>query len=179
MGVHQPGSGGGGGGSQPGAAIVRHFPFTFATAGLATGATIYTPTVGDILLAAWMEVDTAWNGTTPKGDFGSFSAHFGWLGNNNAPKDMTHADTTAAWDTDLLNESISAGGASGDMLMSWLTNFAFAASPPTDLYRGMPVKFATAAPIKVCVSQNGEDNGGDPVASQGSGVVYLVTATPA
>lgn len=162
------------GGSQPGVAIVRKFPFTFATAGLLTGATVYTPTIGDILLNAWLEVDTAWDGTTPFGDFGGFQANFGWLGNEKGPKDMTIADTHEQWGDELLTEDNGAGNAPGDMLMGWLDSLTSQA-----WFRGVPAKFRTATPVKVCVSQNGQSTGADPGAMQGAAILYLVTATPA
>lgn len=56
------------GGSVPGVSIVRRFPFAFDTASLTTGAPLYTPTVNDILIDGWVEIVTAWDGTTPQGD---------------------------------------------------------------------------------------------------------------
>jgi hypothetical protein len=64
-------SGGGGGGA--GAPVVHKFAFAYDTASLHTGATAYTPAAGDVLLDAWIEIDTAWDGTTPLGDFGAFA----------------------------------------------------------------------------------------------------------
>src|ERR1700674_2452447 len=61
------------GAREPGAAIVRKFPFAFNDAGLAAGKTIYVPTVNDVLLDAWVQVDTAWDGATPRCDIGTFS----------------------------------------------------------------------------------------------------------
>ena len=69
------------GGSQPGASIVRAFPFTFDLDGLPGGADIYTPTPGDVLLQAWLAVTVPFDGTTPIGDFGMFTNDYGWLGN--------------------------------------------------------------------------------------------------
>jgi hypothetical protein len=43
----------------------------------------------------------------------------------------------------------------------------------------VPAKFTAADPIKVCVSQDGTNTGADPASTQGAGVLYLVTATPA
>ena len=56
-----------------GAAVIRHFPFTFASSGLfTTGTQLYTPSAGDILLDAWVEIDTIFNGTNPFFDLGTF-----------------------------------------------------------------------------------------------------------
>lgn len=63
---------GGGGGGAAGAPTYRAFPFAFDTADLLTGHAVYTPTVGDLLIDAWIEIDTAWDGTTPFADIGSF-----------------------------------------------------------------------------------------------------------
>jgi hypothetical protein len=62
-----------------GATVVRAFPFAFDAAGLATGLALYTPTAGDKLLDAWLEIDTVWNGTTPLADVGVLSGGTGWL----------------------------------------------------------------------------------------------------
>lgn len=60
-----------GGGGTPGAPIYRKFPFTYSNADLATALAVYTPTVGDLLLSAILEIDTAWNGTTPLFNIGA------------------------------------------------------------------------------------------------------------
>lgn len=164
-----------GGGATVEGVTVRRFPFAFDTPGLLTGATVYTTTPGDILLNAWLEVDTPWNGTSPLGDFGQFVSSQGWLGSNVAPKDMTHADTTASWGTGVLSEPSAAAPAPGDMLTCFLDSFGVGGGP---YYRGVPAKFTVAQAIKVVVSQDGTDTGADPGSTQGSGVLYLVTATP-
>ncbi len=158
-------SGGGGGGG----ATVLKFPFAYNTANILTGHTVYTPTVGDVLLDAWVEILTAWNGTTPKGDVGTFAgfdAPSGWFAvDGSGAIDMTGADTNNMDDlnsqvgspTSLLSDSVNQGGTQG---------------------RQVPAKFIATNPIKVCVSQNGTNTGANPSPSQGSAVLYLMIATP-
>src|ERR1700747_2143590 len=55
-----------------GVPVVRKFPFSYNTPGLLTGATVYTPTIGDLLVGAWFEINTPWDGTTPLGEVGQF-----------------------------------------------------------------------------------------------------------
>lgn len=141
---------------------MRKFPFAYNTPGILTGAALYTPTVGDILLDAWIEIDTAWDGTTPHGDFGTFvTSHTGIYGYGSTARDMTSA--VANIDTGLEIPSFQ------NVMMSYLL------SNGGD---GGVVKFTTTDPIKVVVSQNGANNGADPGSTQGEAVLYLVTATP-
>src|SRR5512146_201439 len=51
----------------------RSFAFTFQTAGLAAGVAVYTPAIGDVIYDVGIAVTTAFDGTTPKLDIGSFS----------------------------------------------------------------------------------------------------------
>lgn len=230
------------GGAGAGTPVVRKFPFAFDTPDLLTGAPLYTPTIGDILLDGWVEIGTAWNGTTPKGDFGEFagSVHYGlYLETSNVSIDMSHADDDADSPsygyllsyynqplslvsiystlalTNAFNESVDANVE---------TQMLFGTDPPTDppeittiptvfldvstglVYqwggsawtspgesgftqflngvitrrntRTVPGKFISDNPIKMCVSQNGHNNGADPGSTQGEGILYLVTATP-
>ncbi len=166
-----------GGGGGAGAPVVRRFAFTFATANLGTGATICTPTINDILLDAWIEVDTAFDGTTPLADIGSFvGSHFGFWGSFDRAIDMTTADgetppgllAASAW---------SSLGATSQLSLQGAT-FLDIPNTIVALGRVAPGKFTSADPIKLVVSQNGKDNGAAAGAAQGAGSVYLVTATP-
>lgn len=93
-------------GSVPGAVrVLGPFPFAFNTAGIENGHTVYTPTVGDILLDAWVEIDTAFDGTTPKGDVGQFvGVNTGLWGGVNSQLDLATADSTASAGTGLLGK---------------------------------------------------------------------------
>lgn len=159
----------GGGGSHPGAArVLGPFPFAFDDAGLADGIALYTPTVGDVLLNAWIEIDIAWDGTTPKVDIGQGDAN-GMFGNSN-PQNASLADDTA-------------GAGSGSNFLSNTNQAALALWDLADSAgsynsRLVPGKFLTTNPMYVWVSQDGSRGGADPGASQGSGAVYLVVATP-
>ena len=93
MGLQPAGFGAVGGAGQPGDVTLRHFPFAYNTPSLDTGAALYIPTVGDLLLQAWISVGTAWNGTTPKGVVGLFTSGFGQLDPEDSV-DMTVADAT-------------------------------------------------------------------------------------
>lgn len=52
--------------------VLVTFPFAYNTASIATGAAVYTPTVGDRLVGAWIEVTTAWDQTL-RADIGGFA----------------------------------------------------------------------------------------------------------
>jgi hypothetical protein len=157
--------------SEPGVSgtpIVRKFPFVYNTASILTGAALYTPTVGDILLDGWIEVDTAWNGTTPKADFGTFTGTTGLLHAANASS-VTNLLVADAADSSNAGFIIAGGGAAKISLAQ-----AGAYGGPARYFG----KFTVANPIKVCVSQTGANGGADPGASQGAAVLYLITATP-
>lgn len=154
-----------------GTPIIRKFPFAFDTPGLLTGHTVYTPRVGDVLLDAWIEVDTAWDGTTPLCDIGTFvGGPDGVLGSIGAatiwPLDQLTWGPNASW-----GHGISAPVHNGFDSVSQ-------AQLQTPNIMAVPATIAVANPIKVVVSQDGTNTGGDPGSAQGSAVLYLVTATP-
>lgn len=183
-------SGGSSGGSTAGALIVRKFPIAFNTPGILAGHTIYTPTVGDVLLDAWIEVTTAWNGTTPLGDIGTFdNGATGIFGSTSAnSQDMTDTDFTLNVMSCLLAgdhmSAVNQIDALGLMPHNIVTDEAnvpaiiIATGQGGHASRFVPAKFANAHPIKVCVSQDGTNTGANPGATQGAGIVYLVTSTP-
>jgi len=174
-----------------GAAIVRKFPFAFNTPNILTGHAVYTPTIGDVFLDAWFEIDTAWDGTTPQGDLSQF------LGGKNAgiysgagggtPIDMTvaNADATAGLGLAILIANQTLHLATVDDLNNGRLDYAVSGASvgwaPLGVTNGssyLPAKFTAAAPIKVVVSQDGTNTGADPGSTQGAAVLYLVTATP-
>jgi len=186
-------AGGGGGGGGSGNTIVRKFPFAFNDAGLAAGLAIYTPTVGDILLDCWVQVDTAWDGTTPFCDVGTFvganTGIFRIIGAP-APLGLSVADTVYPG----FGEKIGVAGPSAVQgivaaTMAQLLEATGAGTPfPLSVVAALTSLLGVArvlpallgaGPIKVCVSQDGTAGGTDPGSTVGSGVVYLVTATPA
>lgn len=145
-------------GSAPaGVSIVRAFPFAFDLADLATGVPVYTPTVGDVLMDAWVTVVVPWDGTTPQCDVGLFTGGqtAGLFGNLGNVIDMTGPATTIV---------------------------GFTVANTTDLLvvsTGFRPEFATVDPLCVCVSQNGTSGGGDPGSTAGTAVLYTEIATPA
>lgn len=178
------------GGTPAGVSIVRAFPFAFDTPDLLTGAALYTPTPGDILLDAWIAITEAWDGTTPLGDFGSFTNVSGFLGTVLGATGCVMMDV--AYDTDADFGWLVAPGNTTlrdvGTLVSALqvlrtqdgTNpvgmqFAASVSASCGRYFGK----LTGDPIKVCVSQDGTNTGDDPASTQGAATLFLVTATPA
>src|SRR5208282_3596119 len=91
----------------PNGSVVHSFPFAYNTEGLATGYEVgYVPAVGDILLDAWIEIDSPWNGATPKGDLGSFvGGSAGILSNLSGVVDMTVADAEVI-DDSLISQGV-------------------------------------------------------------------------
>lgn len=135
-----------------------HFPFTYDMKGLAYGVPIYTPAVGDLLLLAWISVLTAWNGTTPSAQIGTFTA--GTAGLVGSAQNMASADGALQADSPDLTVNSTFGGLLG-------------------INPGAAAQVAKAVPIKVVVSQTGAADGSDPGATQGSAILYIVTVTPA
>lgn len=180
---------------------VRRFPFAFDTPGLLTGYEVHTPAVGDILLDAWVEIDEAWDGTTPSADVGTFTAgHTGWfntLSGGADSVDLTQADSTSgspAFAGLLTGTTLSGLRSAQDVLMGadddstgiYAVSGAVVNAGATPLSgrtsahygnRLVPSKFVTADPIKVVVSQDGKNNGADPGSTQGHGFLWLVMAT--
>jgi hypothetical protein len=146
---------------------VYKFPFAYNTPNLHTGAGLYTPTAGEILLDAWVEVDTAWNGTTPLGDIlviGS-GGLLAWAGAQYATNlwiDMTYADTGA--------------GASSVGLDVPLHNLSLMGTSTSGI-RCVPAKFISTTKLGVKVSTDGLGTT-DPGATTGTGTFYVVVATP-
>ena len=190
----------------PGAPIVRKFPFAFDTPDILTGAALYTPTVDDILIDAWIEIDTAWDGTTPFGDFGTFGGGAGNLGFlrglSNFAVDMTQADDATdpgagflwgvGWSR--MGDNGVLGGITDSVGHGVLFETDAIASVPqaatplvtngtnssnSHLGQRSIGKFTAANPVQVVVSQDGTNTGADPGSTQGAAILYLVTATPA
>lgn len=151
---------------------------------------MFTPAAGDILLDAWLEVDTNWDGTTPSFDIGNFdtSAKYGFFnGLLGAPLSMAPG----------ADAPILAGFISGQQLRSLsqasavsssngiLAAFGLASPYLLQVENGpgaisgiLPAK-CTGVPIQIVVTQNGLADGADPGSTQGAAILYLVTATPA
>lgn len=162
--------------STPGASITHKFAFTFATAGLNTGVPIgLTPAIGDYLEDAWVEIDTAFDGTTPFIDVGGFSgSNLGWFGGINAVIDATLAGTVL-----IATGLLSGSGSNGAGGVSLLSLSAMGATPPNAGFRYVPAKFTSAIPVLLVLSQNGQKSGTATGSTVGAGVVYVRVNTPA
>jgi hypothetical protein len=163
--------------SVQGSPIVRAFPFAYNSPGILTGYAVYTPTVNDILLEAWIEIDTAWDGTSPLGDFGPFEVGniYGWLAFFGQGPYLCDAADSSQLDVSTTFSQGNPFTDNGSLLSisdNLTTNIARRG-------RAVPAKFIAANPIKVVVSQDGTNTGADPGSTVGSAILYLVTATPA
>lgn len=177
--AHVPADPAGGGGGATNASVVRKFPFAFNTPGLAAGTTVaYVPTVGDVLLDAWFEVDTAWDGVTPLADiaqdWGTASSLFT---NIMGAVDLTARDDTG-FAMGLTGGTPLARAAGPFSTLTAQQQIALEMSADQGAFRAVPAKFASAAPVTLCVSRTGSP-GAAPGATHGAATLYLVTATPA
>lgn len=181
-------SGGGGGAGAP---VVRAFPFAYNLAGLADGAALYTPTIGDLILDMWISILTQWDGTTPRCDVGTFVGNtFGLWSNTDFPLNVgastaddesggtgllsgRHAPTLSA--TSSVPMVAGALKPNADASALDYTSPADSAFPGS---RTVPALVTAANPIKVVVSTDGTTDGADPGATGGSAVLYIVTCTP-
>lgn len=146
---------------------ILYFPFTYQTAGLAAGVTIYTPTVGTIIEDIGVVITTAFNGTTPKIDIGTFNG-----GNNGlfdelatAPVDATkvYADVT---NNAGLASANSALWLSAAVVSHGITGSSAISSPQ--------LRVSAANPILLVASQSGAKGGTAITSTQGAGTIYIV-----
>lgn len=153
------------GGTGRGSPTVRQFGVTFNTPNILTGSQLYLPNVGDEILDISVEVDTAWNGTTPLLDVGTFLGNTAGLFKKagNALNVLNAAGQTAG--SGILIAG--AGMWSLAQLSGFLGNFSV-----------VPAKVVAANPLLVVVSQTGANNGLSPGATQGAATIYITTATP-
>lgn len=150
---------------------LRAFPFAYNTAGLAAGVTIYTPAVGDVIYDIGIAVTTAFNGTTPLLDVGTFNGGnvglFGELAAGAVDGTKVYSAVTdnaglttpnsAMW----LQAAVGSHGAAG-----------------TAAYVSTPIIVTTANPLLLVLSQNGQKGGTAPGGSAGAGTVYVFTGQP-
>lgn len=154
--------------------VMHAINFAYNTPNLATGAPLYTPTVGDWLVNGWIEVTTAWDGTTPLGDFGLLTAAFpGFLATMGADIGIANAAVTVM-------TAVATPGTTG------ITSYPVGLQPLAALAADLtaleatiiPGRFVTADPICAVVSTDGTVTGGDPGATQGAARLILVTSSP-
>lgn len=143
--------------------ILSHvqFPFAYDDANLNDGITCYTPTAGTWLYDAWIEVDTAWDGTTPIGNFGGTAYGLLFAG-------LTAGVNMSNPDTDGGNTGAPIAGASGNTSLNALSN----TTGPRQIG-----KWTSTDPLKVWVSQDGTIGGTAPGASQGAAILHLIILT--
>lgn len=160
-----------GGGSTAGAARVIAFPFAHDTAGLNAGVTVWTPAVGDVLLDAWVAVETAFNGTTPQADIGTFV--------NSTQGLVGYADGTGIFLDSAAAESQGDGVLVGQGFAQSMSSVYIGALGGTANMLAWQATFSSTNPLKLVVSQDARA-GGDPIGgTTGAGTLYLAVATPA
>ena len=149
---------------------VRSYAFTYTTAGLATGVTIYTPTVGEVIYDIGVCITTAFDGTTPKLDVGTFT------GNDGLFKTVAGAvlDGTKLYAAVTSNAGLTVPNAA-----QWLqaaTGSAGAAAGAAYVSAHMIVTVAN--PIKLVASQSGAKGGTAINSTVGAGTVYVLLGQP-
>lgn len=135
----------------PGSTVSVDLPFAFDTPDLLTGAELFTPIVGMLLLDFWFEVDTAWDGISPVGDVGLFTSGFPGLYETilqNVNGDaMYFADTSS--EAGVLARPYRSSGEviQGTAVLEEAQNASYRVAAPS--------KFITTDPLCVVVSQDG------------------------
>ena len=114
----------------------------------------YSPTAGDVIQAAWIEIDTLFNGTTPHVDFGIFSGALGVFKELASAAILVSSADPALTDNTGLVKRQTAGLGSGTA--------------------GMPLTFSAADALKVVLSEDGSLGGTAAGASAGAAVLHLI-----
>jgi hypothetical protein len=147
-----------------GASLTYAYNFAFDTANLDTGVEVYTPTVGELLVDAWISVLTGFDGTTPRADISQFTSASpnGLWGQTSNAVDLSSAD------------SINHGGGPSNND----TQLSLSATGPGAVTRAVPADFVSVDPLLLVVSQDGT-RGGTPIdGAAGSAVLYFTICTP-
>ena len=147
-------------------AKLKVFSFAFDTEGLDTGVVVCTPSVGEVLLDAWVSVVEAFDGTTPLADIGTF------VGTNDGLF-AAAANPVALGTADAAYGGTGFLGGDGATTVSLAGQAAVAA---TD--RVVPGRFSAENPLQLVVSQTGAKGGTAIGGAAGSGRLYIVTAVP-
>lgn len=171
-----------GGGTQPGARRTLKFPFDFTMADdLAVGVPVWTPTVGDWLLGAWIETDDAWaaNAVGAQADIGVVLAG-AWANVGGSPQGIFAAiqgppvelgDATWVVDTQLVTYQQHAQPT--DLEQGMLINQAGGGALP------IRIKFRTTDPLSLVVSGDGTPSGDPTDAASGASTLFIEVSTPA
>jgi hypothetical protein len=162
-------------GGEPGMPTVRKFPFAYNTPGILTGAPLYTPTIGDVLLDAWVAISTLWNGNSPILSIGEFvnGLGSGWGdGPGAAPFQLNLSSLT---DVDIAKSEFSEQSLFVPQGISLQTGQKlFADTPGAGVSRPL---FTAANPIKVVVSQSGNAPQAAYAGSSGSATIPTTVVT--
>lgn len=170
-------------------------PFAFDTANIVIGADMYTPALDEVLIDMWIEVLTAWDGTTPTAEVGRFLAGYTYGMWN------VYATGSSATDLDLSTNAapdsanheqmmqLSAMRHYGLTIAEWSVQYTskLGTSPALinvpgpgfyqDVQPMLPARMLTTDPIKILVNQTGRVGGASSGSTVGSANLYLLTAT--
>lgn len=143
------------------------YDFNYATPNLDTGVTVYTPGVTTVLLDAWVDRTSPWDGTTPRFDIGDDSIDLtqnGWF--------------TQAWNP--LNLASNLAAANWGLSQGSLSSVAIAYAMYNDAGGEGSVVHQRVinGSISICVSQNGLAGGAPSGGTSGTASLYLHVATP-
>ncbi len=155
-----------------GSVLIHSKAFAFGTSGLNTGLTIYTPAIGDVIYDCGVFITTAFNGTTPKADIGTFSG-----GTDGLFKVLAGAviDITAV-DADVTTNA----GVQSSAALRWLQ--AAVGSPAADAgaaYLDSQLRVTAANPLLIVANQTGAKSGTAVGGTTGAGIAYVIAGTPA
>lgn len=133
----------------------------YNTANITTGITLYTTTVGEVILDFHVVLDTVWNATA-RMDFGDTADAYGLGYNFWSTEDLT----ATADDTTYAGVSVGQGG-----------SYAWANAVGVRPYRTSLVVNA-AKTLKVWITQDGLIGGSASTSTTGSARIYLITVMP-
>ena len=158
--------------AQPGygAPQVYSYAITFSTSGLASGVTLYTPAVGDIILDVGVVITTAFDGTTPKLDVGTFTGNtglFDQLAGAAVDGTKVYADVTDNTGFGIANSHL--------WLSSAVISVGTAGTAAINSWQG---RISAANPLKVVASQNGQKGGTAITSTHGAAQIIVVAASP-
>jgi hypothetical protein len=153
-----------------GAPQVYSYAFTYQTAGLTTGVTLYTPAVGDLILDAGVVITTAFNGTTPEIDVGSFTGNTGLfeqLAGDAVDGSKVYADVTDNTGVAVANNPL------------WLSSAVISVgSAGTAAINSWQARISAANPLKFVCTQTGQKGGGAIGGTAGAATIVIVAVSP-
>lgn len=160
-----------------GASRLLRFDFAFDTPNLNTGIEVYTPAVGEMLLNVSWLVTEAFDGTTPKGDVGTF-IYTEYQGSTPTTPNQGLISLVIGGGIDLSYADGESEGFHAGMFNDISGDRDFAQLCAQNNYAAVPTRFIATNPLKLVVSQTGF-KGGDPIGgSAGAASLYLLIATP-